>query len=356
MTLPTVTVFIPVFNREKYVAEAIQSILDQTFTDFELLIIDDGSTDKTREVIQTFNDQRLRVYHNETNQGLQAVANNAIYLARGRYFARLDSDDVAEWNWLETLIYFLEKNPQYGIVSGGIQWFDSQSKRGSHPSETMDYGFLKIYQFFFCPLIQGSMLVRTAILREFLYQHVAIAEDYELFTRILVEHGGIVLKNKLVNVRVHDTNISLLQNKATLEAVRQIYRRHLNHLQMPYTPADLDTYLKVSGSYHDTVPMTDCRAVQQWLVRMKKHLIENALYPTETIETVFATVWYSFIQKNKSNGIAAFYLYLTQCGIKTKSISVKDNTLLFLKCVGVGNILPLLPQRFYEKMKYWYRK
>src|SRR5215510_6164673 len=92
---PKVTVMIPVYNREKYVGDAIDSILAQTFTDFELLVIDDGSTDRSREVAQSYHDPRICLVCNETNEGVPKTRNTGVRLAHGEYLAFLDSDDWA---------------------------------------------------------------------------------------------------------------------------------------------------------------------------------------------------------------------------------------------------------------------
>ena len=92
---PKVTVFMPVYNGEKYLREAIDSILNQTFTDFEFLIINDGSTDSSVEIINSYDDSRIRLIHNEKNLKLVATLNKGLDLARGKYIARMDCDDIS---------------------------------------------------------------------------------------------------------------------------------------------------------------------------------------------------------------------------------------------------------------------
>ena len=92
---PTVTVFIPVYNREHYISEAIESILTQSFPNFELLLVDDGSTDRSVEVMRSYDDARIRVVCNEHTRGIPQTRNRGLELARGVYIALLDSDDQA---------------------------------------------------------------------------------------------------------------------------------------------------------------------------------------------------------------------------------------------------------------------
>jgi len=95
MRRPLVSVFIPTYNREKYVFESVCSILNQSFKDFELIVVDDGSTDHTRDILASIKDERLKVYFNDKNMGIPYTRNRGIELASGEYFALLDSDDVA---------------------------------------------------------------------------------------------------------------------------------------------------------------------------------------------------------------------------------------------------------------------
>ncbi|HTF03031.1 MAG TPA: glycosyltransferase family 2 protein, partial [Bacteroidia bacterium] len=107
MTAPTVSVVLPAYQAEKHLAEAVQSILDQTFTDFELLIINDGSTDRTAEIIQSFEDKRIVHIRHAENQKLIASLNEGIAQARGKYIARMDADDISHHTRLQKQVEFL---------------------------------------------------------------------------------------------------------------------------------------------------------------------------------------------------------------------------------------------------------
>ena len=95
MNTPRVTVLMPVFNGEHFLPPAIESILNQTFSDFEFLVIDDGSTDASRKIAESYNDPRIRIEANEKNLGLIATLNRGLKLARGEYIARMDADDLS---------------------------------------------------------------------------------------------------------------------------------------------------------------------------------------------------------------------------------------------------------------------
>ncbi len=114
---PVVSVVMPVFNAKRYVGEAVQSILNQTYKDFEMIAVDDASTDGSGEVLRSFEDPRLVVLTHDTNGGYPVAMNTGLSQARGRYMARMDADDVSDARRLERQVAFLERHPEYGMVA-----------------------------------------------------------------------------------------------------------------------------------------------------------------------------------------------------------------------------------------------
>ena len=115
-----VSVILPVYNSEKYIFEAIESVLNQTYKNIEIIVIDDCSTDTSAEIINNFNDNRIRYYKNEKNSGIVYSLNRAISLAKGKYLARMDSDDICLPNRIQEQVNFLNIHPEILIVSS---WF-----------------------------------------------------------------------------------------------------------------------------------------------------------------------------------------------------------------------------------------
>ncbi len=113
MKPPLVSVVMPTYNAGKYVEEAISSILGQTFSDFEFIIVDDGSTDRTPEILRTYTDPRIQLLFNEKNEGNYPARNRGCRLARGKYIAVMDGDDVAMPERLEKQVKFMEENPDF---------------------------------------------------------------------------------------------------------------------------------------------------------------------------------------------------------------------------------------------------
>ncbi|MGF6849410.1 glycosyltransferase involved in cell wall biosynthesis [Chitinophaga sp. W3I9] len=117
------------YNGEAYIEKSIQSVLDQSFTDFELLIVNDGSTDRTFDIVGKFTDPRIRLVHNDGNKGLTFTRNRGIEEARGQYIAILDCDDIAMPDRLEAQTSFLDSNPEIALCGGQAVTIDESGKQ-----------------------------------------------------------------------------------------------------------------------------------------------------------------------------------------------------------------------------------
>lgn len=178
------SVLLPVYNGSTYLRDAIESILRQTYRNFELIIIDDGSTDGSSFVVEQFDDPRIRFYR-QTNQGLAATLNRAIELSKGEYLARQDQDDVSYPQRFDRQIEFLENHPNYGMVGTWATILDAcggSERAHRHPAESL---ILKFELLFDNPFVHSSIMMRkTAVDFVGSYSTRHLPEDYELWTRI----------------------------------------------------------------------------------------------------------------------------------------------------------------------------
>lgn len=318
--MASISVLLPVYNAEKYLNESIESILNQTFTDFELLIIDDGSTDKSWQIIQSFDDRRIQVIRNDKNLGLIKTLNKGINLAKGKYIARMDADDIASQQRLEKQFNFLEQNPQYALIGSQAKFiFENKSSNIIFEIPTND-DEIPIFSLFNCPFIHPSIMIRTEVLKEFYYnEDFATAEDYELWTRILKKYKGSNIKEVLLSYRIHGNNISTIENHKQVESVRKIYQQNLSHIGISYTSEDLDIFLKTSASYHQNVTFNDLKSIKLWLIKIQSFLQKEGIYKKESIQEVIKTIWFNTCSKSRYNGIKVFFLYLFQWQIKKHS-------------------------------------
>lgn len=208
-----VSVVLPAYNAELYLKEALDSILQQTFTNFELIILNDGSTDSTEDIILSYEDSRIVYVKNQENLGLIGTLNKGISLAKGKYIARMDADDIALPKRLSKQISFLEANTQYGVVGAFAQIIDSKEIYKVPITNEAIKAFLYIDS----PFIHPSVVIRKDLLSSNLYDHqYHRIEDYELWVRLSAQTKFYNIPEILLKYRVLDGSESSLL-KSNLE-------------------------------------------------------------------------------------------------------------------------------------------
>lgn len=246
--MPKVTVFIPVYNREQYVGEAIESILAQTFSDFEILLVDDGSTDHSVDTIRSYSDPRIRLVCNEENLGIPKTRNKGVALARGQYMAMLDSDDRAYPVRLEKQVAFLDAHPEYAQVGSWCRMMDAQGgilnkiKRQPVLSDDIHAQFL-----FRCAMSNRSIMARTAILKEYRYRNdFPRCQDYELHVRIAKQYKLGNIPECLVYGRIHPQQITEQTQSLGDVKKHEIISGQLHELGVTFSSNDLEPHLTLS--------------------------------------------------------------------------------------------------------------
>ncbi len=225
---PFVSVIMPVFNGEKYLNEAIESILNQTYTNFEFIIINDGSTDTSEEIILSYKDSRIVYIKNPENYKLIQTLNIGFSLAKGRYIARMDADDISHPDRLQKQVQFLELNKDYGLIGSGVNLFHGANK--SQLLYHTDHASLKFALAFYCPFIHPSVMIRSSVLHNIdcvfdaNYVH---AEDYELWTRLAFKTKMANLPEYLLDYRLHASQISSQYNLHQIDLAISIRKKYL---------------------------------------------------------------------------------------------------------------------------------
>lgn len=211
MNDPLVTVLMSVYNGEKYLSEAIESILNQTYKNFEFLIIDDGSTDSSKKIVKSYNDSRIKLIENEENIGLTRSLNKGIELSKGKYIARMDADDISFPERLEKQVDFMENHEDVavcGSCAGIINEKDIEYSSFINPETSAE---IKVALFFFNPIAHPTVMIRKDVLNEIgsYDPYFEKTQDYDLWYRIyLAGHDFYNFQEKLLIYRNHKTNIT----------------------------------------------------------------------------------------------------------------------------------------------------
>jgi len=184
---PLVSIIMPVYNAGDFLSSAIQSILDQTFTDFELLIIDDGSTDNSASVIRQYTDSRI-IFSSQANKGLTGTLNDALSKCRGTYIARMDQDDISEPQRIAQQVAYLEQHPEIGVL-GTTTYIMTHEGRAFKGNPTMlNNDEIQLQLLYQTPFSHGSIMFRRGLILSLtapIYEPInGNAEDYGLWSRL----------------------------------------------------------------------------------------------------------------------------------------------------------------------------
>ncbi|MDQ3111061.1 MAG: glycosyltransferase [Bacteroidota bacterium] len=284
---PLVSVLMPVYNGEKYLRCAIESILAQTFTDFEFIIINDGSTDTSEEIISSYNDPRIRYFRNDSNLKLIATLNKGLDLCNGKYIARMDADDFSFPERFENQVKFMESNPEYGLCGADIE-IEGKTKSWIAIG---DNDFIRFCFLFHNPFNHPVSIIRTSVIRNHkLYypDDYVHAEEYIFWLDILSFSKGTNLDKKLLKYRLHDGQVSSkfrndqreMGQRIRLELFKQIVpystagmrKAHLVIAEMTSQVLEKSSFEQIQFNFGGWVTVFQLRA---WLFAIKTSLIFN---------------------------------------------------------------------------------
>ncbi|RIZ71942.1 MAG: glycosyltransferase [Methylococcales bacterium] len=234
MSSPLVSIITPVYNGEQYLSEAIESALAQTYQNFELLIINDGSTDNSAEIIKPFLKDSRVIYIEQKNAGVAAARNTAIKQARGKYIGFLDQDDCWLPDKLSTQIQFLEKKPELAFVHSRQDYIQADGVViTDYPKDWVTdlHGNCFVELFKRNRISVLTVLLRKKVIDEigFFNEAVSRVDDYELWLRICSKYPIDFQDEKLALYRCHDTNASheyVKMEQAELNALGNFYKKN----------------------------------------------------------------------------------------------------------------------------------
>ncbi len=220
-----VSVLFPVFNtKEEYLKEAIESILSQSFSDFEFLILNDASTNNAEEVIKSYTDPRIKYFKNEKNLGISRSRNNLIDLSKGEYLAVMDHDDVSLANRFQKQVDYLDNNPDVGVVSSYVGYIHRKGRIDKNPIKHED---ICMALFARCgSLIHPASMIRKSILidNNLKYENeFTPAEDYALWCRLMTHTRFHNIPEILFLYRKHSSNTSKTQAEKLEKSVIRVH-------------------------------------------------------------------------------------------------------------------------------------
>jgi glycosyltransferase involved in cell wall biosynthesis len=258
--MPQVTIIMPVYNGEMYLREAIDSILDQTLADFEFLILNDGSSDHSADIVRSYDDPRIRLLENEANLGVVQTLNRGLDLASGTFIARMDCDDRSLPNRLARQVAFLNDHPEVGICG---TWMEGIGTRAGYIWRyPTDPERIRCCLLFESALAHPSVMMRRDLLERFelrysmAYQH---AEDYGLWVQAARHFALANIPEIVVQYRKHAQQTGLKQQKGLLAATTRIRLEQLDRLGVRPRPDE--------AALHDAISIAQVQPTREFVTR-----------------------------------------------------------------------------------------
>lgn len=298
MKQPLISVIMSTYNEEKYIETSLKSLLNQTFKEFEIIIVDDASTDNTKQLIQNLQDERIRLICNEENQGLTKNLNKALKYVTGKYIARMDGDDIAFPTRFEKQVQYMEKHPETMLVSCYTKSFGDSDLVFALPD---DSEVLKV-RMLVRPVYAhpGFMMRRKLIEAGYQYnEEYRTAQDYEFASRVAEKYKIGLVPEVLLLYRVHKKQISAKAGNQQFDNADKIRKRQLERLGVQLSETEWKNYQDlVKESKVDCLESFD--KVYELIQKMLRSNEMTKIYDPKIMEKTLKRMLYTWVIRNKN--------------------------------------------------------
>ncbi|GAL83783.1 glycosyl transferase [Sporocytophaga myxococcoides] len=305
-----VSVLMAAYNSAKFIGEAIESILTQSFKSFELIIVNDGSTDLTEGVIQRYlHDERIRYHKNDHNKGLVYTRNRLLELASAEYIAIMDSDDIAHQERLLRQYKYLLNNPSVGIVGSWVQPVDENGQLIGMPWCSYDnpegvYCSLLFQNFF----ANSSVLMKKAsIPKEGYREEYPPAEDFDLWSRMLKQTKGYNLPETLVYYRIHNDNTSLVNECLTRSNAQKVIKNQLAELGIFPDQSGLELHMAIAKFEPNEIKENRIFEIKTWLEYLYETNKVVRKYDDNAFLNVLGKYWFRVCETRKAPSLGTYF-------------------------------------------------
>jgi glycosyltransferase involved in cell wall biosynthesis len=299
MPLPLASVLMPVYNGERFLKEALDSVFHQTFQDFELIIIDDGSTDNTAEIIRQYDNDKIIYQRNPQNSGIVATLNNGLALVKGKYIIRMDADDIALPQRFQLLVNYMEAHPKTGVCGASLQRFSNTSNITEQMGSDAAYTAAKLM--FDTTINHPSAIIRTSVLKEHGLKYVfdfPHAEDYALWYEISKYACLANLPDVLLRYRMHGNNLSMQHNKLQYQSMSRLRNLMLHNFFVKAAAIkDIGDFTAIEKEFAElqaleTVNINDIRKMDKLLMHILEINNKTGIYNSTALTKYAAWFWY----------------------------------------------------------------
>lgn len=326
-----VTVLMPVYNGGKYLAKSIQSIFDQTYKNFELLIINDGSSDNGEKIIKNFKDYRIRYLKNASNLGLIKTLNIGIDESNSEYIARMDQDDISLPRRLEKQIKFMDDNPEIGVAGSWAKMFGDINYVNKHYAEHEE---LKAHLLFNTCFVHPAVIFRSNILKNKNLRYNEEdegAEDYGFWVSLVDKTKFANISEILLNYRMHQANMSKIFTKDQISSADKHRKKILSKINI--IPDDNDFKIHKSLKFNTENQIDNINKAELWLLKIIEMNSKNKYFQEEKLLKIIKRRWLN-ICYNNTNLKLWIWKKFWKSNLSRGAIKVEPKFLakLFYKC------------------------
>lgn len=289
MPPPLVSVILPIYNGAAYIGECLDSILHQTWKNFEIIIVDDGSTDNSASIIEKYDDPRIRYTRNSQNKGIVYSLNKGLSQAQGKYIARIDSDDKMHSSRLEKQVQYLEAHPDISLVGSWHYLIDSNGKTiglKEYPAEDPE---IKALLPFMNPFSHPTTMMRRVILNSYQYSdEYKYCEDYELWIRINESHKTANIPDCLTFYRISSNNIREEYLKTQKQNTIELLSGTFDQWGIDHTVEELALHAAIGTSNARLyfIPQERSDALKTWVTKILERRQEQHDFPQNIIKAI----------------------------------------------------------------------
>jgi glycosyltransferase involved in cell wall biosynthesis len=345
----------PVYNGEKYLRAAISSVLNQSFGDFEFLIVNDGSTDKSVDIIQSYNDQRMRLIHNKTNVGVTRALNLGLELACGEYIARMDSDDISLVERLGKQVVFMDTHPDVGVCGTWAMTIGS-SEEGLVNKPPSDNETIRCIMFFENTMCHSSVMIRKDLSNRLKIRYDPAfrhSQDYELWVRYSRHVRFANVAEVLIWYRRHDNSITKRAPEEQIATRKRVWIFQLAKLGIHPTNEEFAIHQDVAGWNFRVNDGEFLKQVDQWLQRIWSANKQMNRYPEPAFSKILGERWFAACCAATRLGARTWKMcYSSPLSTGFNLISIKNKLKLAIKFGPLSlenKSIRLEESRFYRK-------
>lgn len=295
----------PVHNGERYLREAIDSMLLQTFRDFEFLIIDDGSSDRSVEIIESYRDPRIVLKRFPTNRGTVHALNAGLLAAAGEYIVRMDCDDISLPQRLETQVRFMDSHPDTGVSGTAMRLIKKGKLKNTRIQPESDEE-LKIALLFNTCFFHPTVIIRTNLAKTCPYpDNLVYTQDYNYWTRLASLTHFANLDEILLYFREHESQTSSRKAGLQITNARTVRAAYLKRLKERISSEQMAIHHEIAENLKDI----DLEKAKEWLEKLVRTNDTKKLFETEIFNRVIARKWWLCCRKSTRYGRKTLQIY-----------------------------------------------